>query len=65
MIYDKDQVIEENNFKKLNNYKKILNKGINALTIEEKLEDIERKIQKLSLKDLNRILNEIEDAISR
>lgn len=42
----------------------MLQKSTNALSIEEKLDDIEKKIRNLNEKELNRILEIIEDAIS-
>lgn len=63
-IFEKNEIINENNFKKINNYSKVLKKGISELAIEEKIEDIDRKIRNLSPKELNRIFDLIEDAIS-
>ena len=55
---------DEKNFKKINNYKNILKKGISELSIEERFQKIETAIRKLNAKELDHILEVIEDAIS-
>lgn len=64
VVYEKENTIEEKNFKKLNNYKNILKKGLKDLEIEERFNKIEKKIKTLSTKGLDHILDLIEDAIS-
>ena len=63
-IYDKNEVIESKDFKKINNYKSILKKGMQELSIEERFLKIEEKIKNLNAKELDHILELIEDAIS-
>lgn len=64
IVYEKDNIIEEKNFKKLNSYKNLLKKGIKDLEMEERFNKIENKIKTLNAKELDHILNLIEDAIS-
>ncbi len=63
-VYEKEEIKEEKNFKKINNYKGILKKGISILSIEERFQKIEKKIKGLNAKELDRVLEAIEDAIS-
>ncbi len=63
-VYEKNDLKEEKNFKKINNYKGILKKGLNVLSIEERFQKIEQKIKGLNAKELDRVLEAIEDAIS-
>lgn len=63
-VYEKDALIIENNFKKLNSYKSIKKKGLNNLSVEERFNKIFNKINSLSGEELENILKVIEDAIS-
>ncbi len=64
IVYEKENIIEEKNFKKLNSYKNLLKKGIKDLEMEERFNKIENKIKTLNAKELDHILDLIEDAIS-
>ncbi len=64
VVYEKNEKKDEKNFKKINNYKNILKKGISELSIEERFQKIETAIRKLNAKELDHILEVIEDAIS-
>ena len=64
VVYEKSEVKEEKNFRKINNYKGILKKGISELSLEERFQKIESAIRKLNAKELDHILDLIEDAIS-
>lgn len=64
IVYEKENIIEEKNFKKLNSYKSLLKKGIKDLEMEERFNKIENKIKTLNAKELDHILDLIEDAIS-
>ncbi len=63
-VYEKDALIIENNFKKLNSYKSIKKKGLNNLSVEERFNKIFNKINSLSGEELENILKVIENAIS-
>ncbi len=64
VVYEKEEVIAEKNFKKLNDYKNVLKKGINELSLEERFNKIEKKIRGLNQKELDYVLEVIENAIS-
>lgn len=64
IVYEKENILAEKDFKKLNSYKSLLKKGMQALSVEERFAKIEKKIKNLSVKELDEILNLIEDAIS-
>ena len=64
IAYEKDAVIAEKDFKKINDYKNVLKKGLNELSIEERFNKIEKKIRELNAKELDYVLEVIEDAIS-
>ncbi len=64
-VYDKEEVIEDKNFKKLNSYKNVLKKGISELSIEERFAKIEKRIRELNLEELDYVLEVIENAISQ
>lgn len=64
IVYEKDNIIEEKDFKKLNSYKSLLKKGLKDLEIEVRFEKIFKKIKTLNAKELDHILDLIEDAIS-
>ena len=63
-VYEKDTVIAEKDFKKLNSYKSTLKKGISELSIEERFDKIEKRIRELNSKELDYVLEVIENAIS-
>ena len=63
-VYEKDEILAEKDFKKINDYKNILKKGINELSLEERFIKIEKKIRELNAKELDYVLKVIEDAIS-
>ncbi|MBQ8901844.1 MAG: hypothetical protein IJY87_02100 [Bacilli bacterium] len=63
-IYEKDNIIAEKDFKKLNCYKSILKKGISELSVEERFNKIEKRIRELNAKELDYVLEVIENAIS-
>ncbi len=64
-VYDKDSVIAEKNFKKLNSYKSVLKKGVSELSLEERFTKIEKRIRELNAKELDYVLEVIENAISQ
>lgn len=64
IVYEKENILAEKDFKKLNSYKSLLKKGMQTLSVEERFAKIEKKIKNLSVKELDEILNLIEDAIS-
>ena len=64
IVYEKENILEEKNFKKLNSYKSLLKKGIQELSVEERFKNIEKRIKELNGKELDHILTLIEDAIS-
>lgn len=64
-VYEKENIIAEKDFKKLNSYKNVLKKGINELSIEERFSKIEKRIRELNAKELDYVLEVIEDAISQ
>lgn len=64
IVYEKDEIVAEKDFKKINDYKNILKKGLNELSIEERFNKIEKKIRELKKEDLDYVLEVIEDAIS-
>lgn len=59
-IYDANN----NDFKKLNCYKKVLKQSVKNLSIEERYNKIEKRIHELNSKELEHVLEIIEDAIS-
>ncbi len=63
-VYEKDNVLAEKDFKKINSYKKLLKKGTNELSVEERYNKIENIIRSLSEDKLDYILEVIENAIS-
>ncbi len=63
-IYEKDLITNEKDFKKLNSYKEMLKKGIKELSIEERFQKIEKQIRLLNEKELDNLLEIIENAIS-
>ncbi|MBQ7030872.1 MAG: hypothetical protein IJN13_00675 [Bacilli bacterium] len=63
-VYEKDNIIAEKDFKKLNSYKSILKKGISELSVEERFNKIEKRIRELNAKELDYVLEVIENAIS-
>ncbi len=63
-VFEKGELKEEKDFKKINSYKGVLKKGITTLSIEERFQKIENKIKNLNAKELDRVLEAIEDAIS-
>ncbi len=64
IVYEKDKIIAEKDFKKLNSYKTILKRGISELSIEERFYKIEKRIRELNAKELDYVLEVIENAIS-
>ena len=64
VIYEKNILVEEKDFKKLNKYKKVLKESLNKLDIEERVNRLEDKIDKLNTEELKKIMELIEDAIS-
>lgn len=63
-VYEKDNVLAEKDFKKINSYKKLLKKGTNELSVEERYNKIESIIRSLSEDKLDYVLEVIENAIS-
>ena len=63
-VYEKNELVEEKDYKKINKYKTILKKAEKELSVEERLNNIERKIRKLDNKSLDKLIDLIEDAIS-
>ena len=64
IVYEKDKIVEEKDFKRINNYDCILKKGLKVISGEERFDKIEKKIRDLNLKELDRVLEVIEDVIS-
>ena len=64
IVYEKDELVDSNDFKKLNCYKKVLNKGLKKIEIEERYKKIEEKLRLLNFDELENILKLIEDLIS-
>lgn len=64
IVYEKENILAEKDFKKLNSYKSILKKGIQELSVEERFNNIEKRIKELNGKELDHILTLIENAIS-
>lgn len=64
-VYEKDNLLAEKDFKKINSYKKLLKKGTNELGVEERFNKIETKIRSLNEDKLDYILEVIENAISK
>jgi len=64
IVYEKENILEEKNFKKLNSYKSLLKKDIQKISVEERFKNIEKRIKELNGKELDHILTLIEDAIS-
>lgn len=64
IVYEKENILVEKDFKKLNSYKSLLKKGTQELSVEERFNKIEKKIKGLNAKELDHILDLIEDAIS-
>jgi len=64
IVYEKENILAEKDFKKLNSYKSLLKKGTQELSVEERFNKIEKKIKELNAKELDHILDLIEDAIS-
>lgn len=62
-VSEKYEILAEKDFKKLNEYKKILKLGLKDLSYEERISKIENKLNKLSEKELDEILEIIENAI--
>ena len=63
IVYDREEIVDEKDFKKINNYNHILKKGIKNLEIEERYKKIEEKIKQLNSKQLDNLLDIIENAI--
>ena len=63
-VYEKDIILAETDYKKINNYKKVLVSARKELSFEQRIENIEKKIKTLSAKKINCLLELIEDAIS-
>ena len=57
-------MIKPKYYMKINAYKTVLKKGIKALSNEERFEKIINKIRNLNDKELDNLLEMIEDAIS-
>lgn len=64
IVYDKEDILYAKDFKKINAYKNILKKGIKDLSNEERFAKVVNKIRNLSDKELDNLLELIEDAIS-
>ena len=56
-IYEKNEITQEHDFKKLNN-------GKNNLSVEERVEKVLKKVNELNNRELDKLLKVIEDAIS-
>lgn len=63
-VYEKDNMLLEKDYEKLNNYKKVLTNARKGISFEQRINDIENKIKTLSNKKINQLLEVIEDAIS-
>lgn len=63
-VYEKDNLLLEKDYQRLNNYKKLLASARKELSFEQRINDIEKKIKTLSNKKINQLLEVIEDAIS-
>ena len=63
-VYEKDNLLLEKDYQKLNSYKKLLANARKELSFEQRINDIEKKIKTLSNKKINQLLEVIEDAIS-
>ena len=63
-VYEKDNLLLEKDYQKLNSYKKVLSSARKELSFEQRINDIEKKIKTLSNKKINQLLEVIEDAIS-
>ena len=64
IVYEKDNVVNEKDFKKINSYKSLVKKGLSELSKEERFAKIEKRIRELNAEELDHILEVIEDAIS-
>lgn len=62
-VYEKDIITEDKNYKKLNTYKSTLKKGISELSLEERFSKIEKRLKKMNNKELDHVLEIIENAI--
>lgn len=64
-IYEKDELIEEKDFKKLNKYSKFVSKGILKYKNKDKLASLNEKINNLNELELNELLDIIEKYLSQ
>ena len=64
IVYEKENILAKKDYKKLNSYKSLLKKGLQELSNEERFNKIEKKIKELNAKELDHILDLIENAIS-
>ncbi len=60
-IYEKDQVIEETKGI-IKEYKASIKEGLKKLDMEERLKNLNDKLDNFSLEDLEKVVEEIEDA---
>ncbi len=63
-IFEKDNILFDKDYQKLNNYKKVLTNARKDLSFEQRINNIENKIKTLNNKEINQLLEIIEDAIS-
>ncbi len=64
IVYDNNSVVAEKIFKRINCYKDLLKKGLKELNNEVRYQKIEDKIKTLTPKELDHILDVLEDAVS-
>lgn len=64
-IFEKEDLIEEKDFKKLNNYHKFVSKGITKYKNKDKLANLNDKINDLNEAELNELLDIIEKYVSK
>ena len=57
IVYEDDNVLLENDYKKQNNYKKILNAVRKKLSFDQRVASIEKKIKKLDSKEINHLVS--------
>ena len=64
IVYDNNNVVAKKDFKRINCYKDLLKKGLKELNNEVRYQKIEDKIKTLTPKELDHVLDVLEDAIS-
>ena len=62
-VFNKQEIVKEQDFKNVNKYNEILKKGLDKLDLETRFQRIEDKIKTMNNDELNNLLKVIEDAI--